>query len=82
MSRKNDKPENDKPEEPSAAAESVEVIHVESGLRCPACGRDMVPRVRRTRPAKRQREADCTLCGADLLITYQPDGSPLTARRR
>jgi predicted RNA-binding Zn-ribbon protein involved in translation (DUF1610 family) len=79
MSRKNDKPEESAA---AASAEAVEFVNVEVGFRCPACGRDQVPRIRRTRPAKQQREGDCTLCGAGLLITYRSDGSLQAVRRR
>lgn len=48
------------------------------GIRCPACGRHMVPRRDRTEGAAKCY-ARCTLCPARMVITFM-DGKPATVR--
>jgi hypothetical protein len=48
------------------------------GLRCPSCGRHMVPRRDRTEGAAKCY-ARCSLCPARMVITFV-DGKPSTVR--
>ncbi len=51
------------------AAEHVDVPQPPlAGLRCPACGRGMVPRRRATNGGKVY--ATCALCGVNLVLTF------------
>lgn len=48
------------------------------GIRCPACGRGMVPRRYATEGPKTY--AACTLCPARLCLTFDADGRPAHVR--
>lgn len=62
--------------------EPAEVVDIPqpplTGIRCPACGRAMMPRRDRVESAAKCY-ASCTLCGARLVLTYT-DGRPATVR--
>lgn len=49
------------------------------GIICPSCGRGMQPRTVRTRPPY-VREAKCSLCNKDIVITYEITGIPAYTR--
>ncbi|MBA3589961.1 hypothetical protein [Methylibium sp.] len=63
---------------------AAEVVDVPSppqvGIRCPKCGRGMVPRRVATTPMDPRVYAACTLCAARLVLTYRADGVPATVR--
>lgn len=62
------------PPQPDESPE-VEVAITIAGIRCPGCGRDCVPRIRRTRPARMQREGTCPFCAAHLRMSYRANGT-------
>lgn len=71
-----------KPSLPRPAV-AVDVVHtvVDGGIHCEGCGRDMIPRIRRTISNRNQRYADCPYCAVRLLITYNDAGVPIATRK-
>lgn len=60
-------------------AEVVEIPQAPlTGIRCPGCGRSMVPRRDRVEGAAKCY-AHCTLCGARMALTFA-HGTPSTVR--
>ena len=49
-----------------------------TGIRCPGCGRGMVPRRDGSNGAKCY--AQCTLCGVRMVLTFSADGIPRMVR--
>lgn len=68
-----DRPIDDQPQ----PVHRVEIPIV--GIRCPGCGRSMVPRRDRVQDGKAY--AHCTLCGVRLLMSLDDLGRPAFVRR-
>jgi hypothetical protein len=63
--------------------EPVEIVEIPqpplTGIRCPSCGRSMVPRKDKTVPPSKCY-AHCSLCAARLVLTH--DGNKYVSVRR